>query len=162
MYLFGDGIHDEKEYGVRCDGKSSNKTIRVERSGLVKVKRQENISPKDTIPFGSIVLAADLTEKLATPRWYEGQVIGMTRDGRYKVYFLSDGTVAKLDRSYVVSNFDAGSSLRSTTETKAFSSCDDFGQYLLELNIALFSFDNVESFNKTVGEGCVKIGRAHV
>ena len=112
----------------------------------------DEIQTTNTIPFGSTVIA-DGEEKVALRIWYEAQIIGMNDEGKYKVYYLGSGEISFLDRRQVI---QSPSTYLSSLPTyvKAFTTCADFEQFLLDNKILPNGVDNNIS-NQKVGDGCV-------
>mmetsp|Transcript_11425 Transcript_11425/g.11130 ORF Transcript_11425/g.11130 Transcript_11425/m.11130 type:complete len:625 (+) Transcript_11425:2599-4473(+) len=138
---------DERKYTCHCEGMHERMAIDVGRMFLVELKAEMQM--QDTIHFGSTVLA-DGEENLDYYFWYPGQIIGMNYDGKYKVYFFSSGETGLLDRRKVVQTPETTSLL--PVDSKAFSSCDDFEQFLFNNLLPIRG-----KFNKKVGDGCVVV-----
>ena len=130
----------------------------VERNRLFDLS--DDALTKGTIPFGSMVLA-DGEEDMDATVFYHAQVIGTHYDGRYKVYFLNDGSYSLLDRKQVVPLIDA--SFLSPADAKMFSSCDEFEQFLFKSDLVSPFFvergrgnakeTNTNIFRREVGDG---------
>jgi hypothetical protein len=126
--------------------------IDVERKHLAELN--DEMQTKNTIPFGYTVIA-DGEEKLDIRFWYEGQIIGMNHEGKYKVYFLGSGEISFLDKRQVIQS--PGTYLSSlSTDVKAFSTCVDFEQFLSDNKILKIIPNGVDIIsNQKVGDGCV-------
>lgn len=117
----------EIHYGALCDGHDEdNEVIQfVRRTHLIGVNESQQLN--DVISFGTIVLADGDEYGLEENLYYDAQVIGMDSKGRYKIYYLGSGEIAFMEKNKVVMN-----PMRSFHPSSkiAFSSCEDFVQYL--------------------------------
>jgi hypothetical protein len=148
VYDIWEKAKDEQQYTVRCDGMEAS-SIDVGRNLLAKLN--DEMQTKNTIPFGSIVIA-DGEEKVHLRIWYEAQIIGMNDEGKYKVYYLGSGEISFLYRRQIIQS--PGTYLSSlSTDVKAFSTCADFEQFLFDSKI--LPTNRVDISNQKVGDGCV-------
>ena len=123
----------------------------VERDDLVKFDYKAGVNSEafqNDIPFGTMVLAADpdVDEDDDFERFFSAQVLERHPDGRYKVYFLVDGSFHYHQPNKIaLQPFGTFES-----PPKLFSSCDEFYEMVME------AFQTI-SVQKEIGDGCLAV-----
>eukprot|EP00536_Pseudo-nitzschia_multiseries_P007751 jgi/Psemu1/256562/estExt_Genewise1Plus.C_1850026 len=152
---------EEDNYIIQEGNGNYGYEYNLKRRGVILYDTEAMLASNDTIPFGSMVLA-DGDENLEDAQFfYDAQIIGLLDDGRYKVYYLDDGTSAILDRTKVV--VKPTPSFSSPAEAKLFSSCTEFHDFLFgdgekqtEYSVFPKKLDsNRNIFEREVGDGCL-------
>ena len=143
--IIEDEFDDETLYVVRTAG--SGEKVRVDSDDIVPFDFDNDVPPtkNNAIPYGSMVLADGLEEDVNERYFHKAQITGMHKDGRYKIYYLSEGSVAYL-KANEVATMPHGS-FQSPSDAKMFSSCDEF----FDLIKGKKSRSN---FRKEIGDGC--------
>jgi len=161
-------FEDEEDETLQYVAQSDDEEIRtVERNDIIPF--DSNDLATGTIPFGTMVLADGEEEGLAERVFYTAQIIGTHKDGRYRVYYLNDGSFAYLDKTKVVPH-NLGGGFPSTSDARMFSSCSDFEEMFDSEDLTPKwnedmdddSYDEMDDdsgeaivFRREIGDGCL-------
>lgn len=131
-----------EEYTVRSSGGEDRK---VDGNEIFPFDFDDETPTNNTIPFGAVVLADGLED--AEERYFHSaQVMGEHKDGRYKVYFLNDGSFGYV-KSNEVTLMPFGF-FSSPEDAKLFASCDEFYEVLADKH-------SEHTFRRQIGDGCI-------
>jgi hypothetical protein len=122
---------------------------RLDRESIIKMD-YKGLDPtaheNKTFPFGAIVLAEYPTDDEGRVSvFYDGQILGRHKDGRYKVYHLNDGSFSYLLPHQMT--YTRNGSFKSPSDAKLFDSCDEFYEMIM-------SQTNGAVYKRNLGDGC--------
>jgi len=159
-WVVGDVLDIINEEYIIAEGDGYQHTAKLKH--MIPYDVEAILASDDVIPFGSIVMADDNEEQDGDLQFfYEAQIIDQLDDGRYKVYYLTDGVAALLNREQVVRK--PTRSFSSPAEAKLFSSCAEFHDLLFGSDEKPFEYcvfpreenPNRKIFRREVGDGCL-------
>ena len=124
----------------------------LERNELVKFDYTKDVPPhadERNITVGTMVLAY-AHEKVMDKPFYAGMVVDRHRDGRYKVYFLNDGSFGYLKPNEVA--VPEVGLFESAGDARLYDSCEEF-------------YDTIHStdqgsrmvYRREIGDGCLAL-----
>ena len=133
-----------EEYTVRS-GSGEKRT--VDGNEIFPFDFDDERATNTTIPFGAVVLADGLED--SDERYFHtAQVMGEHKDGRYKVYFLNDGSFGYV-KSNEVTPMPFGV-FSSSEDAKLFASCDEFYEVLADNH-------SEHTLQRQIGDGCITV-----
>ena len=137
---------DNKSYNVRSQGTGQRRTL--DSIDVCPFDYDDETPRNTTIPYGTPVLADGLEEDVSERFFHRAQIVGFREDGRYKVYYLGDGSFAYVKPNEVTTT--PFGFFKSPEDAKMFPSCEEFFELVKD--------GNRESLVRMeIGDGCMTV-----
>ena len=137
---------DDDSFLVRTARGGEERTLDL--SDIIKFDfddETQNIS----LPFGAMVLADGMEEDDVRERFFhKGQITGRHKDGRYKIYYLDDGSFGYVKPNEVTTQ--PYGFFQSPEDAKMFDSCEEFFQLVKDRNRG-------SQYRRELGDGCMTV-----
>ena len=141
----------EDDYGdilfsVRSQGRGERRTL--DFGDICPFDYDDETQNNATIPFGTPVLADGREDDVDERYFHKAQIVGFREDGRYRVYYLSDGSFGYLKPNEVATT--PFGFFKSPEDAKMYPSCEEFFELVRDR-----SRESVVRME--IGDGCMAV-----